>query len=88
MLLSAVAAPMRAAARPLRAATASTRRLSSSSVKALHPDSLVTRLVWTVEDTVDERPLAAAVSSQGNTSMTWAGVFGGCRGSEVVVAFE
>ena len=61
MLLSAVAAPMRAAARPLRAATASTRRLSSSSVKTLHPDSLVTRLVWTVEDTVDERPLAAAI---------------------------
>ena len=28
-----------------------------------------------------ERPLAAAVSSQGNTSMTWAGVFGGCRGA-------
>ena len=57
MLLSA----MRAAARPLRAAAASTRRLSSSSVKTLHPDSLVTRLVWTVEDTVDERPLAAAI---------------------------
>ena len=60
-MLSQVAAPMRAAARPLRAAAASTRRLSSSSVKTLHPDSLVTRLVWTVEDTVDERPLAAAI---------------------------